>query len=1013
MSHFSLPEPSRVPLVSSLLAWGKAVVRIWGLLLLMTLLLFSAAPDVALANDPAGDGLFADAGIATDGLTDDPTVMRGRFVNINFSQLSAKDGSPHNGFGEQLLLNPFEDTRFTAVLDKVQANPSGSYIWEGHLADVSHDQTQVTLVVKDGIMVGKIAMPTAIYEIQYVGGDLHKIVQINQAAFPHDENDAIPVGEEELATVERRQPSSLSSTSDDGSVIDVLVLYTPDSKIGAGGTTAAIESTIELAVAETNQAYQNSEVNQRLFLTHMAEVDYIEAGSSTTDLSHLRSPSDGVMDHVHALRDEYHADAVVLIVENAGGFCGVAYLMSLPTTSFDASAFSVVARECATGNYTFGHELGHNMGLNHDWYVNTRTTPYPHSHGYVNDDINAPWRTMMAYNSKCRDQGFYCPRLPYLSNPNVTRNEAAMGVATGTSTDCDTYNPENPPCDADNHLALNNTAATVDQFRISETVWQGHNSNWNDATNWSRGIVPRLIDDVTIPSTPTGGYFPTISDTITIRDLTILDHATLTMTGGTLTLLGNWQEEGTGTFQATDGTVLFNGYLDQTIQTTSESYFHHLQIGDGSGTQKVQLNNDIDIEGNLSLMQRASFKLENHTIYLAGNWSDDNSAFEPDLGTLVLDGTTQIVRKRTQDSESWDGVLTFHNLSVNSKRSGTIKGDIIVTNDLTINAGGLLNIATHHIAVEGTVTNHGGLEQSQTVNDATTEFLTIKNAAQSETKYYGVQITPDGGAGLGSTSVRILGNQNCTTNPTDPIIQRCFKITPTIPNSATIRYWFTEAERNGVDADSIQIWNWKRNKKWFIFEEKANAHYGSFDHCAAGVDANCWYEWNGINNYSPMSSGSTAAPTGNPTTTFAGPLATFAAAVGADDVDLTWQILSESNHIGFNLYRRTLDSQLSESVLLNSEPIMAQAADNEQNLSYEWKDRNLEEGVTYLYWLDEIDINGTVIRHGPINITISAPTSVHLDSLQAATTVPSKKGLLILSVLALMILIWATVSQKK
>jgi len=980
----------------------------------MTWLLFTVVPDVALADDPAGDALFADAGLAGDALTDDAddaTVIRGRFVHINFSQLAAKK-SRQADVGEPLLLNLFEDTQFTALLDEVQANPSGSTTWQGHLAEVSHDQTQVTLVVKDGVMVGKIAMPTAIYEIQYVGSDLHQIVQLNQAAFPQDENDAIPVGEEELSTLQDRQgrqASSLSSTSDDGSVIDVLVVYTPDSKIGAGGTTTAIESTIELAVAESNQAYQNSHVNQRLFLVHMAEVDYIEAGSSTTDLSRLRSTSDGFMDHIHTLRDEYHADTVLLIVENGGGFCGVGYLMSSPTTNFAATAFSVVARACATGNYTFGHELGHNMGLNHDWYVNTRTTPYAYSHGYVNDNQSAAWRTIMAYNSKCRDQGFYCTRLPYLSNPDVTRDGVAMGVASGTSTDCRTHNPENPPCDADNHLTLNNTAAIVDQFRLSETVWQGHTSLWNDSSNWSSGIVPRLMDDVTIPGTPTGGHFPTISDTITIRDLSILHGATLTMTGGTLTLLGNWQSQGTGTFEGTEGTLRFNGYFDQTIQTSSDSHFHDLQIGDGSGSQTVTVKSDLTIEGNLQLMKGTSFQMGFRTIYLAGNWSDDNSAFDPQDGTLVLNGTTQVVRKNIQDPERWDADLTFHNLTVNSTRNATIQGEMIVTNDLNINPGGLLNLATHQISVEGTVSNYGGLEQSQLVNEGTTEFLTIKNAAQSESKYYGVQITPDGEAGLGPTSVRLLGHQNCTSNPTDPIIKRCFKITPTIPNPVTIRYWFTEAERNGVDADAIQIWNWKSNNDWLNLDHNddhdAQARYGSVDRCAAGVNANCWYELSGINTYSLMSGGTALAPTGHPSIAFAGPLATFMSEVDAEYVNLTWQIIAENNDIGFNLYRRTAGSQLSENILLNSEPILAKEADKAQNLSYEWKDRKLEESPTSLYWLEEIDLNGTIIRHGPISIIITTPTSVHLHHLQATTATPLKKmSLLMLLLLGLMML---------
>jgi hypothetical protein len=43
------------------------------------------------------------------------------------------------------------------------------------------------------------------------------------------------------------------------------------------------------------------------------------------------------------------------------------YLMDRVTLGFHGHAYSVVPRSCATGNYSFGHELGHNMGARHDW----------------------------------------------------------------------------------------------------------------------------------------------------------------------------------------------------------------------------------------------------------------------------------------------------------------------------------------------------------------------------------------------------------------------------------------------------------------------------------------------------------------------------------------------------------------------------------------------------------------------------------------------------------------------
>jgi hypothetical protein len=156
------------------------------------------------------------------------------------------------------------------------------------------------------------------------------------------------------------------------------------------------------------------------------------------------------------LRDTHNADAVSFWVEDGGSSCGIAWLMVIVSPLFESFAFSVVDRECATGNYTFGHELGHNMGAHHDRYVTTGNGAYPYSHGYVYTPDR--WRTIMAYNTECRDLGFNCTRIQHWSNPDINYN----GVPTGV--------PAGQPDSADNRLTLNNTAYTVANFRPND--WQ-------------------------------------------------------------------------------------------------------------------------------------------------------------------------------------------------------------------------------------------------------------------------------------------------------------------------------------------------------------------------------------------------------------------------------------------------------------------------------------------------------------------------------------------------------------
>jgi hypothetical protein len=147
--------------------------------------------------------------------------------------------------------------------------------------------------------------------------------------------------------------------------------------------------------------------------------------------------------------------------------------------------FSVVDWDCATGYFSFGHELGHNMGAAHDWYADdSKDLPFSHNKGYVN--LSDSWRTIMAYNEECdcSDEVEPCPapglrttpglplctRLQYWSNPDVKYNDDPMGVPVGSSTACVKGDLVHPDCDADVRDVLNKTANTVANFRHPERL---------------------------------------------------------------------------------------------------------------------------------------------------------------------------------------------------------------------------------------------------------------------------------------------------------------------------------------------------------------------------------------------------------------------------------------------------------------------------------------------------------------------------------------------------------------
>jgi PKD repeat protein len=398
---------------------------------------------------------------------DHPAVVRSRLVRVDPCALAGV---------EVVRLNLFADVEVTAVLTRMEHRSGTQFTWFGDLEGIPFGQA--ILVVEGTSLAGHVAFPGGVYEIRDAGGGLHVVQEIDQSRFPPESHGV-------YVDVPQEPPrASAGVPEDDGSIIDVLVVYTP----AAAAASSNITAEIQLAIAETNQSYQNSGITQRVNLVHAEQVSYTETGTlcggGANDLDRLKNPSDGYLDSVPPMRNTYCADETVLIV-GSGDACGCAYYTSSPSAGFSESAYAVVERSCATGYYSFGHEMGHNMGAQHDWYVTPGDPPGSFNHGYVN--TTARWRTVMAYNNQCSDAGFNCTRIQYWSNPNLTYGGAPLGVPQGSSNA------------ADNHASLNNSAYVV--------------SNWRNSASCGGGCS--LTCTATAPSTGTVGSSVSFSATAT------------------------------------------------------------------------------------------------------------------------------------------------------------------------------------------------------------------------------------------------------------------------------------------------------------------------------------------------------------------------------------------------------------------------------------------------------------------------------------------------------------------
>ena len=399
--------------------------------------------DGAKALQTERDSLFQ--GVATPyrlAGREDAGVIRRRLVRLNSGVLAKAAANLTAAPGEpaSVTLNLFDDLRYEASLTRVDRLPKGD-VFVGAIPALAG--SAVHLSISEGVLSGSVVSLEGGHSIRYVGGDLYLIQRIDQARMPAE---AEPI---RVAPSPQAMTGPQGPQAEDGSLIDLMVVYTAAARAAAGGT-AAIVSLINLGVSETNTAYENSGVIQRLRLVQTAEVAYAETGDTTTDLDRLRATSDGFLDDVHALRDACSADLVSLIISTSfDGQCGMAYLMAGNDPGFAASAFDVVRRDCISPLYSFGHELGHLQGLNHAREDPTGPGAFDYSYGYK--DPNRTFRTMMSYGCS----GGSCPRILHFSNPEVTY----LGLPTGISS--------TQANSADNVKSLNNTRVTAANFRVS------------------------------------------------------------------------------------------------------------------------------------------------------------------------------------------------------------------------------------------------------------------------------------------------------------------------------------------------------------------------------------------------------------------------------------------------------------------------------------------------------------------------------------------------------------------
>ena len=247
--------------------------------------------------------------------------------------------------------------------------------------------------------------------LEYCGGNSYVVKELDTASMAEegepsfDNNDAVTL----------QSVDTLIAEVDNSTIVEYSVKFYYTEELEAD--TADLDGFLQLVIDETNQGYVNSGIPLRIKAHCPQKVAIAESGNAGQLLNALTDLNNG---NYPVTRDG--ADVAALIVLNLN-YCGVAWFNTINS----GATFSVTAKSCATGYYSFGHEIGHNIGAHHNPDVATNNAfPYGTGHLIEQGTASTGLRTIMAYN-----KAGYSTRVNYWSNPAV--NHPLTGTPTGVA----------------------------------------------------------------------------------------------------------------------------------------------------------------------------------------------------------------------------------------------------------------------------------------------------------------------------------------------------------------------------------------------------------------------------------------------------------------------------------------------------------------------------------------------------------------------------------------------------
>ncbi len=315
----------------------------------------------------------------------------------------------------------------------------GNGMWAGGYPELGYDSVLLTL--QDGQLIGRLGLPDGSAWWLRPGsgtpGPAGLLSEGGEASARACGGGIVPAREPvvPVAAAQRPDPPERASSASNHDRLDILMLYTPAAatRMGQAGW-GEIGAAMQAAMDYLNLVLRNNQITVTAHMVHHQEAPAAFSGV-VEPLGLLRQHRD-VLD----LRIEHQADLVHLFFAETPGWCGLAYLMARGHTpaNFWPSGYGVttvgggcvgIASQIRDGEYggqfeTFAHEVGHNLGANHDpdnAGIDPEDAVEPYAFGHHNFEPTPNVKSVMSYNEG--------RQLPFFSNVRVQPEGYILGVA--------------------------------------------------------------------------------------------------------------------------------------------------------------------------------------------------------------------------------------------------------------------------------------------------------------------------------------------------------------------------------------------------------------------------------------------------------------------------------------------------------------------------------------------------------------------------------------------------------